>query len=282
MRSHRWTLAALFLLGPAAALADVTLRVPVVTQVQGAVFYRTSVTIGNGSGSHSVNIALRLIYRSSADGTIQNVTLNEDPLQQSRVLFFEDIIQHFKDEGVIRVQDANGSLFGTLQVTFVALNHDLNESIVEARTYSPGGGGTNAIAYVGRDVLTAGSETIRAAVRNGSFGADGTTRTNIGFVNEGTVPTTVAVSYRDGASGQVLREFTTAELRPGEVTQQNNIFTQSGVPAGTRTMIVRAQAQAVNGRISGYAVQLDSVTNDGAFFLFAEEEDDCVYSPGGN
>ena len=38
---------------------------------------------------------------------------------------------------------------------------------------------------------------------------------------------------------------------------------------------------ANSGRISGYAVQLDSVTNDGAFFLFAEEEEACVYTPPG-
>ena len=31
--------------------------------------------------------------------------------------------------------------------------------------------------------------------------------------------------------------------------------------------------------ISGYAVQLDNVTNDGAFFLFAEGQEDCSYVP---
>jgi hypothetical protein len=278
MRTLRWALASLAVLGPASAFGDQVVRVPVVTQVQGAAFFRTSVTIGNGSGSRSVNIALRLIYRSPADGTIQSVTLNEGTLQQSRVLFFEDIIQHFKDEGVIRVQDDDRGLFGTLQVTFVGLDFSLNESIVEARTYSPGGGGTNGIAYIGRKAETAGSEeAIRAALRNGTFGADGSTRANIGFVNEGTVPTGVAVTYRDGATGQVLREFNVPELRPGEVTQLNNVF--STVAGGTRFIIVRAQAQAPNGRISGYAVQLDNVTQDGAFFLFVEEEDDCSYSP---
>ena len=91
------------------------------------------------------------------------------------------------------------------------------------------------------------------------------------------MPTTVAVTYRDGATGQQVGQFTTPELRPGEVGQLNNIF--SNLPAGTRTLIVRASASAPNGRISGYGVQLDSVTNDGAFFLFAEEDDDCAYTP---
>jgi hypothetical protein len=76
----------------------------------------------------------------------------------------------------------------------------------------------------------------------------------------------------------VIRDFTVPELRPGEVTQLNNIF--SNLPAGTGTVIVRAQAQAVGGRISGYGVQLDSVTNDGSFFLFVEQDDDCFSTPG--
>ena len=113
MRTLRRALAAALLLLPTAlSFADVTLRIPIVTQIQGAVFYRTSVTIGNGSASHPVNIALRLVYRSLADGTLQSVTLNEGQLQQSRVLFFEDIIQHFRDEGVIRAADASTAIFG--------------------------------------------------------------------------------------------------------------------------------------------------------------------------
>ena len=277
MRTLRWTLAALLLLGPSSVFADVVLRIPIVTQIQGAVFYRTSVTIGNGSGNHSVNIALRLVYRSLADGSLQSVTLNEGQLQQSRTLFFEDIIQHFRDEGVIRAADASVAIFGTLQVTFIAVSHAIEDSLAEARTYSPDGAGTLGIAYVGRDADLAGSKIIKAAMRNGSFGTDGTTRANIGFVNEGTVPTTVAITYRDGTTGQEVGQFTTPELRPGEVTQLNNIF--SNLPAGTRTVIVRASASATNGRISGYGVQLDSVTNDGAFFLFVEEEEDCIYTP---
>ena len=57
-----------------------------------------------------------------------------------------------------------------------------------------------------------------------------------------------------------------------EVVELNNIFSNAAIPAGTRTMMVRAQATVAGSRISGYAVQLDSVTNDGSFFLFAEDE----------
>lgn len=280
MRTLRPAFLPLLLLGPAVAGADVLLRVPVVTQIQGAVFYRTSITIGNATGGHSTNIVMRLTYRSSVDGSIQNATLDAGSLLPYRVLFFEDIVQRFKDAGVIRAQDVNVAIFGTLRVTFDANDQSVNESLAEARTYSPAnGGGTNGIAYVGRDVRTAGSEIIKAAVRHGAFGSDGTTRTNIGIVNEGTVATDVDVSYRHGGSGAVLREFTLTDLAVGEVVQLNNIFAHAAIPAGTSTIIVRAQAAAASGRISGYAVQLDSVTNDGAFFLMSEEEEDCIYTP---
>ena len=262
----------LLLLFPVTALADIAVRVPVVTQVQGAALFRTSLTVANGSGGHSADIVLRLSYRSLVDGTFQNVTLSEGSLLPHRTLFFEDIVQHFKDEGSIRSQDRTANLFGTLLVTFVASGQQLEDSIAEARTYSAAnGGGTNGIAYIGRNASTAGSDTIKGAVRNGAFGADGTTRANIGFVNEGTVVTDVEITYYDGATGATLKDFVQSSLSVGEVVQLNNIFADSAVPPGTRSIVVRAQAVAGNGRISGYGVQLDSVTQDASFFLMVEE-----------
>lgn len=282
MRTLRVFLATLLLLGPAGAGADMFMRAPVVTQLQGAVFYKTSITIGQATAGNSAGITLRLSYRSPVDGTMQHVSLNAGQLGPYRVLFEEDIIERFKQSGLMRAADVNSPIFGTLLVTFDAADQSANESLVEARTYSPAnGGGTNGIAYIGRNRETAGSEIVKAAVRDGTFGADGTTRTNIGFVNEGSLPTDVDIQYRDGATGQLLRQFTHAGLQPGEVFQFNNIFAHASIPAATRTIIVRGQALANNARISGYGVQLDSVTNDGSFFLFSEEEEPCEYTPPG-
>ncbi len=263
----------LLLLSPVTALADISVRVPVVTQVQGVVLFHTSLTVGNGAGGRTPEISYRLAYRSLADGTFHNITLDGGSILPHRTVFFEDIIQHFKDSGVIRSQDRNIGIFGTLTVTFVDVAQQLEDSIVEARTYSSAsGGGTNGIAYIGRDIRTAGSETIKGAMRNGSFGADGTTRANIGIVNEGGTATDVELSYFDGTTGTQINELTLMGLLPGEVVQLNNIF--ANLPPGTRSLIVRAQAQSTNGRISGYGVQIDSVTQDGSFFLFVES-DEC-------
>ncbi len=272
----RLLVAPLLLLGPSLARADVDVRIPVVTQVQGVVFYRTSLMIGNGSSTRRPVIEMKLVYRSFVDGKLQSATVQEGMLAPRHVLTFEDIVQHFKDAGAIRAADLTAAIFGTLTVSFNTNGQLLEDCIAEARTYSPGGsGGTNGIAYIGRNVVTAGGENIKAAVRNGPLGADGTTRANIGFVNEGNTTTDVEVVYYDGATGTQVKAFTIHDLPPGEVVQFNNVF--AGLSA--KTLIIRASALAAGGRISGYGVQLDSVTNDGSFFLMVEDEAGC-YQPG--
>jgi hypothetical protein len=105
---------------------------------------------------------------------------------------------------------------------------------------------------------------------------DGTTRANIGLVNEGSAPTDVRITYLDASSGAKIKEFNLSSavghtLSPGEVVQINNIFVSSGVPPSTRLINVQAvPLSAVP--ISGYAVQLDEVTSDGSFFLMTEEQ----------
>jgi hypothetical protein len=271
--------ASVSLLLPVLALAAVSQRVPVVTQVQGAVFYRTFLTIGNASGSPTAATSMTLTYRSPVDGSLQVRPLPlANPIPAGQAQVFEDIIQTFKDAGAIRAQDLGATLFGTLTVTASGLSTDSGLSVV-ARTYSPAsGGGTNGIAYVGRGTSSAGSSSkVAAFVRNGNFGTDGTTRANIGIVNEGSATTDVHLVYFDATTGAQLKQFDLSSvvghsLAPGEVVQLNNIFS-TGVPSSTR--ILRVEARPVSaGVISGYAVQLDSVTNDGSFFLMTEDGKD--------
>ncbi|HEY2798099.1 MAG TPA: hypothetical protein VGK26_09435 [Thermoanaerobaculia bacterium] len=268
------SVALLFL--PALVVSAVSQRVPVVTQVQGVVFYRTFLMIGVASGAPTVTPRLTLTYRSPADGSIQAPTLTlPEPIAGGQAQTFEDVVQSFKDAGAIRAQDLPVGLFGTLEVAADGLTDPTQLSLV-ARTFSPAtGGGTNGIAYVGRDTESAGTSwQLVTFVRNGTFGADGTTRANIGFVNEGETAVDFRVTYVDAATGSKIKDFTISSalghaIDPGEVVQLNNVFASSGVPASTRLMSVMA-APITAGRISGYAVQLDSVTNDGSFFLMNE------------
>ena len=273
-RTARSLVAGLLLL-PGTAAAHTVFSVPVVTQIQGVTFYRTSITIGNANFSVASSVRMTLSYRSPADGSFQQTVYSPDRLGPFSVLFLEDVIQAFKDAGAIRSQDADLALFGTLRVELDDIEVPFEASLV-ARTYSPASaGGTEGIAYVGRDPLSAGSTTrLRTLLRSGSFGTDGSTRANVGFVNESAVPTDLILSTYDGDTSSQLGEVSLSSiigrlLAPSEVVQLNNVF--QSLPPATHKLIVEATVTAPGARVSGYAVQLDNTTNDGSLFLMAEE-----------
>lgn len=252
--------------------------IPVVTQVQGATFYRTSITLGNGNPVLTTTVDMMFSYRSPVDGTFQIVHLALTPaLGPHRVRFFDDIVQTFKDAGVIRAQDANQALFGTLLLTYDALTVRAEANAV-ARTYSPAaGGGTLGIAYASRCFCATGSQfRVLGPVRSGVFGNDGSTRVNLGIVNEGFGATDVRVTYYDGETGAQLKQFLVSSvvhhgLEENEVVQFNNIFSDAAIPSTTHTLEV--QIESANSQyVSGYAVQLDNTTNDGSFFFLDQEE----------
>ena len=263
-----------------AAEAAETRNIPVVTQVQGATFYRTSVTLNNGNESITTPVVMEFSYRSPVDNSFQIATLALNPaLGPKRVRFFDDIVQEFKNAGAIRTADSNAQLFGTLLVTFEALDIRREAGAV-ARTYSAApGGGTLGFAYEGRCFCAVGT-TDRAlgAGRNGAFGNDGSTRANLGIVNQGDASgsgaTDVMITYFDGSTGVQLRQFLLSSvihrnLEANEVVQLNNIF--SDLPAATTTLVIKAEAVTDNWFVSAYIVQLDNTTNDGSFFYLFEE-----------
>jgi len=270
----------LVLAAGATAAADAIRSVPVVTQVQGAVFYRTSITLFNGNASTTTPVEMLFSYRSPADGTFQTTTLQVSPnLGPRTVRFFDDIIQAFKNAGRIRSADASRNLFGTLLLTFASLDSRVEAGVV-ARTYSPAtGGGTNAIAYEGRCFCETGATgRVLTAGRSGSFGSDGSTRANMGIVNEGFGPSDVRITYYNGDTGAQLKQYLLGDvigraLEENEVYQLNNIFSDAAIPASVHTLFIRVEPEVPGGSsyISAYMVQLDNTTNDGAFFFGFEE-----------
>ena len=257
-------------------------NVPVVTQIQGVTFYRTSITISNGNEVITTPVTMEFYYRSPVDGTFQVATLDVNPaLGPKRVRFYDDIIQAFKNAGQIRATDANSALFGTLLVYFDLLNIRAEAGVV-ARTYSAApGGGTLGFAYPGICFCEAGTR-FRAlgSGRDGVFGNDGSTRANLGIINQGDADgngsTDVRITYYDGSNGNQLKQFFLSsvihrELQANEVYQLNNIFNDASVPSTTTTMTIKVEAQRANWYVSAYVVQLDNTTNDGSFFFLFEE-----------
>jgi len=273
--------AAVSLLVAACSLNALEIKsIPIVTQVQGATFYRTSVTISNGNPTTTTDLDLMFSYRSPVDNSFQVAHLVPQPLGPHRVVFYDDVIQAFKNAGAVRAQDAGAALYGTLLVTFDDLSIRAEAAAV-ARTYSPdaGGGGTLGIAYAGRCYCSTGSLfRVLGAARSGAFGNDGSTRANLGIVNEGFGSSDVRVTYYDGSTGAQLKQFLLSdvihrELEENEVYQLNNIFADSAIPSSVHTLAIQVEDTTLNDQyISAYVVQLDNTTNDGSFF-FLEEED---------
>jgi hypothetical protein len=276
--------AVVFVLVCSNAAAEHTKSIPVVAQIQGAAFFRTSVTISNANASVTTPVHMLLSYRSLVDNSFQTTTLDLSPaLGPRRVAVFDDIIQAFKNAGRIRAADAGANIFGTLLVTFDAIAESAREEAAAvARTYSAGpAGGTIGLAYAGRcQCLTGSLFRVLGSSRNGVFGNDGSTRANLGIVNEGdvslTLPTDVRVQYYNGETGALLKQFFISDivhhdLQVNEVFQLNNIFNDPSIPANVHTLVVQVEAVTANVYVSSYVVQLDNTTQDGSFFFLEEE-----------
>jgi hypothetical protein len=255
-----------------AAFAEISFYVPIVTQVQGAAFYRTSLSALNAGEATRAFIVLR--YRSPVDGTFQAASLTTDRIETNGVFAVDDVIDYMKSKGAIRAADQQAALFGTLEVQFFdqALNDPRNFSVT-ARTYSPGtgGAGTVGIAYAGRPLGFGSNRGLITTLRNGAFGRDGNSRANIGFVTLGN-NADVRIRYIDPSNNHVLKDFLLSSvlgrlMSQLEVVQLNNVFGDPAL-AGIDRITVIANPGAVT---TGYVVQLDNTTNDGSFFLMTDQ-----------
>lgn len=259
----------------AAAGADVFFDVPVVTQVQGVAFYRTSLAVAN-VGPSSV-MGMNFVYRSPVDNTIQSAH-KQDSVAHLGAFASDDIVEFMKTNSNMRAVDKTVALFGTLQLELVS-TVDATDITIVARTYSPGAGGsgTLGIAYAGRPTTAATRAFTRmtTTVRNGDFGHDGNTRANVGIINFGNSAIDLKVEYVDASTGLSLKTFNVSSaaghlLESHEVVQFGNVFGDAAL-TGVSRMIVIVTPIPPSQSFSGYAVQLDNTTNDGSFFLMTEK-----------
>lgn len=257
------------------ARADVFYDVPIVTQVQGATFYRTSLAISN-IGPASI-LAITFIYRSPVDNTMQTAA-NAHPLASGAVFESDDIVDFMKFNAAMRNVDRNQALFGTLFIELPSVTDPTDVSVV-ARTYSPGpgGSGTMGIAYLGRPInaVNRAFSRLTTTLRNGTFGHDGSSRANIGMVNYSNSAIDLHLEYKDATTGVTLKSFSLSSvtghlLESREVVQLNNIFADPAVSSASRVLVTITMIQPAQ-TFSGYAVQLDNTTNDGSFFLLTEK-----------
>jgi len=275
MRLARFCVALAVLAFATVAGADIFYDVPVLTQVQGVAFYRTSLAVSN-VGPSSV-MGLNFFYRSPVDNTMQGAH-KQDSVANLGAFASDDIVEFMKSNSTMRAVDKTVALFGVLEIEMVSTVDPTDVTIV-ARTYSPGTGGTGTvgIAYLGRP-YAAGSlafTRMTTTVRNGAFGHDGNTRANLGFINYGNDSMDMKVEYVDPSTGLNLKTFTLSSavghvLASREVVQLGNIFGDPALAGVSRVIVVVTLTTPVQS-FSGYAVQLDNTTNDGSFFVMTEK-----------
>jgi hypothetical protein len=264
------------MLAAPAALAEMSFYVPVVTQVQGAAFYRTSLAAASTGSSATIFLIFR--YRSPVDGSFQAATFITPNLARYAVFALDDVVDYLKTKNAIRAEDQQAALFGTLEVQFfeTAITDPRRFSVV-ARTYSPGAGnaGTVGIAYAGRYVTQNSSFIgLVTTLRNGPFGRDGSSRANIGFMSMANTPIDIRLQYVDSANPTVILKDVMLSAITGrlldrlEVVQLNNVFADASLSSAAQLTLI---ATPTGGAINGYVVQLDNTTNDGSFFLMTEQ-----------
>ena len=281
LRASAALAAAVFLAASPAALPESRVLVAPVTQVQGLAFFRSSVVVSN-VGSAGRPLRMTFTYRSPVDFSLQAAVvppggLSSNTLFPRRTFHAEDVVAYFKTQGAIRSADLAQQLFGTLLV--VCEGADPGSCPAVVRTYSAAAeGGTNGIAYVGSELSSASFATNRMALllRNGSFGQEGSIRSNLGAIHAGSAeagvqdlgPISVRLSFYDGDSGARVGSQPIFTLQPLEVIQWNGVFTRAdfGIPAGTDTIVVFVDRVAGSARMTGYGVELDNESQDGSYF----------------
>jgi len=208
-----------------------SLTIPVVGRAPGAngTFWRSDVTLFNPAAS-PVTLSLRY------NGTAKLVNLGGND-----TLVLADIVSQY---GL-----ASGS--GTLQVSWTAATGP----VVTSRTYTAVDGGT-----YGQSIDPVGAFAARMFVpglRN-----DASYRSNVGFVNGGTEPETIAVSLLSPSGTELAR--TTVTLNAGQLAQSGvtALFPDVAVPTGF-TLVAEGDS---NARIFAYGSMVDNASGDPVFF----------------
>jgi hypothetical protein len=257
---------------------------PVVTKIQGATKYYTSIDITNNT-SVATDVSFEYApYDGSApvDGVFQDQLLGLDSFH------FDDFVQYLVDQGLLDSTRGDNT-FGTLLVTFDTGSVG-NEFSVTARVYNYVSAGqlpSYGLSYRGEPLRIPGATTLTALIRDTTLpSATGpVVVTNLGIENQGLtdngdVPPgniTVTLKFYDPRTGQQVGSEPQLTLFPGQVIQLNDVFGRNSgnpydLPADATDLIVFAEGPTGPDapHIQGYVVLKDTYTNDGSFYFMQE------------
>jgi len=227
-------------------------------------FVRTAVDISNNTnGTVSANIQYAYVCAAPTCSPVGEFNRTSTTAAAATIQIlgfgsrhFEDIVQYFKDQGLLKPGADQGST-GTLLVTFNNVPSNIGwEANVQARTYNrvsevdqlrgTVGFGENASLFFESTNTTLIGTAIDT--RTSSNPLEGSLTTHVGIRNTDIFGTgnlaTVDITLYDPATGQrVGNTVSASNLAAGEVRLVNDLFTAAAVPASVHSVILFADTR---------------------------------------
>jgi len=259
------------------AFAGFAVDLPIVAGVQGvSTRFYTAVDITNTSAV-ATDVAFEYI---SSDYTIDAAGTLLTGLAGGSSFHTEDIIATLASHGFLTSNQAKNTK-GTMLLTFLSPAFTAGtEATVTVRTYNfltSGKTPSVGFSYTGFTLRRRGPHSLDTIASDTTTAGGGVpvVVSNLGIEDVGindqglvdTNPVTVQLAFTDAHTGAPIGPQPTINLKSGQVTQINDLWTTYGLPHTTTSVIVTATETAGTAQIRGYVSVKDVSTNDGSVYF---------------
>jgi hypothetical protein len=237
--------AALALLASTQELQAFSRLVPAAANAPGqaGAYWKTEVRVFNPSAENSVRVQMQFLSKAFPEVPAPVRSID---LRPRRVHVFSDVVSELGETG-------GGAILFTSESPLVITSRTYNSA--QEGAFGVGVPAVDPSSGLKRSVLTHLSGTARE-------------RTNVGFVNTGTRTARLALTLRDGLSGEVLGSLENSVGGSGFL-QLNDVFSMVPVVAApTAAGVLEIESSEP---VIGFATLIENATGDASFFLAAED-----------
>ncbi|HUK11872.1 MAG TPA: hypothetical protein VLW17_01105 [Thermoanaerobaculaceae bacterium] len=261
----------------APAFAGFSVDLPIVAGLQGvSTRFYTAVDVTNYS-AQPTDVSFEYI---STDYTVEAHGTLVTGLPAHGNFHTDDVIIYLANHGFLTADQAKNSK-GTMLLTFTNPAFlEGSEAAVTVRTYNfltPGQPASVGYSYRGFVVRGEGAHALSAVIGDTSTASSGVpvVITNLGVEDVGindqgqvdTAPVTVQLTFVDPATGHQVGPQPTVTLKPGQVTQINNVWTTYSLSHSAQNLLLTLAETAGTAQIRAYVIEKDVTTNDGSIFF---------------
>lgn len=210
---------------------------------QAGAYWKTEVRVFNPSAESSVRVQMQFLSKVFPEipAPVRSIDL-----RPRRVHVFSDVVSEMGETG-------GGAILFSSESPLVITSRTYNSS--QEGAFGVGVPAVDPSSGLKRSVLTHLSSSARE-------------RTNVGFVNTGTRTARLALTLRDGQSGEVLGNLENSVGGSGFL-QLNDVFSMvpvRGTPAAAGVLEIESSEPVI-----GFSTLIENATGDASFFLAAED-----------